>query len=191
MHGNVGLGICYADKAIGYIDTLCGGCNKLFMPVKLMYPVRQKDYDSDLLIKDQWSRLRDTLKIAYYFTIFGYSKPISDVVAKNLMLEVWKANQTLELAQIEIIDIKPREELENEWEEFCIGNHYGIFNTFFKSDLYNHPRRSCESLADATLLLNPMKENKFPTFNTLEELHEWIAPLVEEESGEEELLYEK
>lgn len=189
LHGNVGLGVCYADRTVGYIDTLCGRCNEPFMPVKLMYPVRQKDYDSDLLIKDQWSRIRDTLKVAYYFTVFGYRKPVSDVVAKDLMLEIWKANQTLNLAQIEIIDIRPQNELENVWKEFFVRNHYGIFDSFFDSRLYRYPRRSCESLSVATLMLSPMKENKFPNFNTLEELHEWIAPLVEEEITQEELQY--
>lgn len=46
------------------------------------------------------------MKEACFFTIFGYSAPVSDIDARNLILEVWSDNPSQELAQIELIDIK-------------------------------------------------------------------------------------
>lgn len=181
LHGNVGQGVCYEDKRIGYINTLCEKCMKPLRPVRLLYPIRHKDYSSGLLIKDQWNRLRNHLRIGYWFTILGYSAPLSDVDAKEFMLEVWKLNSTRELAQIEIIDIKSGQELKKSWDEFIVRQHYGICRDFFGSYLCEHPRRSCEALAAATLMFNPWKENKFRKARKLSQLHNWIQPLLEEE----------
>jgi len=186
LHGNVGMGTCWDDKTIGYINTLCEKCRKPLSPVKLLYPVRHKDYSSDLLIKDQWNRLRNYLRKGYWLTIFGYSAPVSDIDAKALMLEVWENNPTRELAQVEIIDIKPEKELRKSWDEFIVREHFGICNSFFDSYLWMYPRRSCEALAGATLLLKPWKQNQFPKVTTLRELHEWIQPLLEDEVRYEE-----
>ena len=150
-------------------------------PAKLLYPIKHKDYSSDLLMRDQWNRLRNHLRTGYWFTIFGYSVPLSDVDARELMLEAWKPNPTRELAQIEIIDIKSGPELKKSWDEFIVGQHYGICEDFLGSYLYQHPRRSCEAFAAANLMVNPWKENKFPEARTLSELQNWIQPLLEEE----------
>ncbi len=175
------MGICHKDKKIGYIDTLCEKCMRPLDPVKLLYPIKHKDYSSDLLVRDQWNRLRNHLGRGYWFTIFGYSAPLADVDARKLMLEVWNRNSTRELAQIEIIDAKSGSELKKSWDEFIVRQHYGICGDFLGSYLYQHPRRSCEALAAATLMLNPWPDNRFPEVRTLSELHNWIQPLLEEE----------
>lgn len=181
LHGNVGMGLCLEDRACGYIDQACSACKMPFSPTKLLYPVKHKDYNADLYIKDQWERLRRHLNRAYFLTIFGYSAPISDVEAKTLMLEVWKANRSLELAEVEIIDVKDREELEETWDEFTYSHHYSVSNTIFDSYLFRHPRRTCDAFAEATLMLRPWKENPYPRFSTMWELQEWIGPLLDEE----------
>ncbi len=182
LHGNVAQGVCYEDKRVGHAGTPCEQCMKPLRPVRLLYPIKHKDYSSGLLVKDQWNRLRNYLRIGYWFTIFGYNAPLSDFDAKELMLEVWKRNSTRELAQIEIIDIKSARELEKSWNEFVVRQHYGIHSDFFHSYLCRYPRRSCEALAGATLMLKPWKVNKFPKAETLSELHNWMQPLLEEET---------
>ena len=97
------------------------------------------------------------------------------------MLEDWKKNPTLELAQVNITDIKPEEEIEKTWEEFFVSHHYGIQSDIFNSYLFLQPRRSCDAFAAATLMLNPWQNSPFPQFKTLSELQDWIMPLVEEE----------
>src|SRR5256884_3490625 len=44
-------------------------------------------------------------------TIFGYAAPATDVEAVDLLLRGWGDNPTFELAQVNIVDIKPEEEL--------------------------------------------------------------------------------
>jgi hypothetical protein len=97
------------------------------------------------------------------------------------MLEDWKKNPTLELAEVDIIDIKPDNELEQHWNEFFVSHHYGIRNDIFQSYLFQHPRRSCDAFAAATLMLDPWPDNPFPKFKNLDSLYEWTNQLVEEE----------
>jgi hypothetical protein len=186
LHGNVGVAICEQDKVVGLSGTRCFKCGRDLKPSKLLYPVKHKDYNSNPFIKSQWEVLRNYLGHAYYLTIFGYRAPKTDVEARALMLEVWRENPTLQLAEVDIIDIGPREELENNWDEFFVSHHYGIFDNFFNSYLIRHPRRSCDAFAEATLMLRPWHENPFPQFQTLAELQKWIAPLLSEEEAYEE-----
>jgi len=186
LHGNVGMGVCQEDRRVGYANTLCDKCMNPLGPARLLYPVKHKHYSSDILIQDQWNRLRDHLRIGYWLTIFGYSAPISDVDAQALMLEAWKNNTTRELAQVEIIDIKSDKELKESWNTFIVREHYGICRNLFDSYLLRYPRRSCEALAAATLMNKPWKENRIPKLKTVAELHAWLQPLLEEETKYEQ-----
>jgi GDP-mannose 4,6 dehydratase len=140
-----------------------------------------KDYSGDGFIKNEWDRLRHALSFGYYLTIFGYSAPKSDVEARKLMLDDWKKNPILEFAEVDIVDIKPRQQLEQTWEEFFVRAHYGIQDDILKSYLFRHPRRSCDAFAAATLMLKPWHDNPFPRFDSLGKLQEWVKPLIEEE----------
>ena len=46
--------------------------------------------------------------------------------------------------------------------------------------LFIHPRRSCDA-AMATLQQSPWPDNHYPRDDTLEELQEWMMPLIQEE----------
>jgi len=187
LHGNVGQGVCIKDKTLGHLGNRCSKCGLHFEPTKLLYPINKKNYSSDPVIKEQWDILKRHLKYAYMFTIFGYSTPISDIDAKELMLSVWKDNKTLELAEVEIIDIKSRREIERAWKDFTIRQHYQIHDDFFGSYLSKFPRRSCDAFAECTLMCKPWHENRFPKFKTIQEMHEWIKPLlIDEEKYEKD-----
>jgi hypothetical protein len=181
LHGNVKQGVCFRDSVKGLIGDKCSRCNEAFSPSKLLYPVKQKDYATDKLIENEWLVLRNKLAYGYYLTIFGYGAPKTDVEARELILKDWTDNPTLRLAQVDIVDIKPREELEDNWKEFFVSHHYGITDDIFSSHLFLHPRRSCDALEAATLLLSPWYTNPFPKFDSLVELQNWVATLIEEE----------
>lgn len=83
--------------------------------------------------------MRHFLKHTYFLTIFGYAAPQTDVKARELLLNAWKENPTFELAQIEIIDIKPREGLKETWKEFFCRDHYGISDSIWYSYIFSHP----------------------------------------------------
>jgi len=184
LHGSVKSGFC-TNKHIGYVNEKCPhpSCNEALKPVKLLYPVKHKNYSNNNFIRNSWNKLRDYLKRAYYITVFGYSAPVSDVEARAIMLDVWKNNPTKHFAEIDFIDIMPKEEIEQKWSDFIVNNHYGIFKDIYDSYLFKYPRRSCESFSDMTLNNNPRPENPFPAFNTLAELHNWIKPLLDEEEN--------
>ena len=183
LHGNVAIGVCYNDSVVGNIGNICLKCGRLFQPSRLMYPVKQKEYNSDPYIHGEWKRLNTYLKNSYFLTIYGYSAPSTDIEAKNLLLNAWKESPSLGLNQINIIDIKSENEVEENWKEFFVRQHYSIWNNIFESWLFLYPRRSCEALASFTLENECWQKNKFPNFNSLEELHQWILPLVIEETN--------
>jgi len=181
LHGNVGIGACIKDKCCGYIDQQCSVCGKPFQRVRLLYPIKNKDYTSDPFIKNEWSILKDFLEKAYIVTIFGYSAPETDVAAREIMMDVWRKNTTRELAEIEIIDLKSKRELLKTWGDFIIRQHYGIIDNFRKSYLWRYPRRSCDAFAGATLQQEPWHENPFPEPHNLNELQTWVKSLIDEE----------
>ncbi|MFI5166715.1 MAG: hypothetical protein ACHQQS_08855 [Thermoanaerobaculales bacterium] len=181
LHGNVDIGLCLKDNVAGFLGDACRKCARPFEPSRLLYPVRHKNYDADPFIKSEWARLRHALDRAYFLTIFGYAAPETDVEAKSLLLGAWSANQTVELAQVNIIDIKPETELEAKWREFFTGTHFGIHAAAFDSWLFHYPRRNCEALASFTLDNRPWPRTPFPSFSSLGDLHTWIRPLLAEE----------
>jgi hypothetical protein len=184
LHGNVEIGTCIAHGAKGFHYHNCNTCGKPLSPSKLLYPVKHKNYQADGFINNEWEELKDTLEHAYFVTVFGYSAPKTDIEAKTLLLDVWKNNPTKELAEIEIIDIQPKDKLLDNWRDFIIREHYSMCKDFFESYLTFHPRRSCDAFAMATLQQSPWRENKLPKFSKLSELHEWIQPLLKEEEDD-------
>ncbi len=185
LHGNVEVGACQDCRRKGPIGTRCDECGKLFDPVPLLYPVTMKNYQ-DPFIEAEWEEFSAFLERGYLVTIFGYSAPAADVEAQRIMREVWNSNRTRELAQISIVDIKPRDVLERTWEPFFVRDHYGISRTLDHSRLFAHPRRSCDSFAMASLQQSPCHDNPLPRGVSLEELHTFVAPLVAEEDALDE-----
>lgn len=183
LHGNVAIGICTACKTKGWRYNVCDRCNKRFSPSKLLYPVSKKNYSADEFLSSEWESLQRHIQHAYFITVLGYNAPVTDSEAKKLMLDVWQQNTTKDFAQIDLIDIKPREEVKNNWRDFIVRDNYSIRGDFFDTYLGIHPRRSCDAFAMATLQQRPWRDNHFPKNLTLSELQNWVLPLVEEEKS--------
>ena len=181
LHGNVSIGICVDCKCKGWRYNSCDKCNNRFSSSKLLYPVSKKDYSSDPFLESEWGNLQHHIQRAYFITIFGYSAPATDAEAKKLMLDVWSDNGTKDLAQIDFIDVKGREEIKENWKDFIVRENYAIKGDFFDTYLATHPRRSCDAFAMATLQQRPWKDNYLPKGIPLRKLQDWVMPLVEEE----------
>ncbi len=184
LHGNVGEGICYKDKIKGIIGNYCSKCGKEFQPTELLYPIKDKDYDSDPSIKDDWTILRNFLRYAYFVTIFGYSAPKTDILAINIMKEIWNVNPSKELAEIEIItrNAKSREdEIIEQWKDFIVSHHYQLADNFDESSLGQFPRRSCEALAQRTLMASFIESQPTQHISEVEKLVNSLRHLVNEE----------
>ena len=182
LHGNVSVDTCAKCKKGGYLyASYCAKCGRKLDSLPLLYPVAKKDYNSHFFVKRQWDVLNKYLEVSYYVTIFGYSAPVTDVEARKLMLKAIKANRSKAFSELDIIDIKSEEEIEDAWYEFFYSHHYGIDKYFRNNYLFYHPRRSCDAHASAVLMNDPWDDNRFPYFKTINAMHRWIEPLINEE----------
>src|SRR5579872_1873266 len=181
LHGNVGIGVCTADRGKGFKDSVCPRCGKPLEATKLLYPVSSKNYNADPFISNEWLVLKRFLDRAYMLTIFGYSAPKTDTAAVDLMSGAWTTNKFFELGQVNIVDVKSEGVLEKTWQPFFCRDHYGLYRDLQPTWIMRFPRRSCEAFAMATLQNDPWPDNKFQKLGSLEDLHAWIAPLIAEE----------
>ncbi|MGC5814321.1 hypothetical protein [Clostridium perfringens] len=189
LHGNVAVGVCEKHKIGGYIYGMCHICNQKFSKVPLLYPVKQKDYNNNLFIRDSWNALKNYLKRAYMVTIFGYSAPKSDESAIEMLKEAWGMVKDRNLEEIEIIDIREEEELVKSWEDFIHTHHYSVHKDFFESSLGKFPRRTCESLFDRTQKCYWLDSEKgFKKDMNFNELKEYLNELLEDEKNNNGIL---
>ena len=183
LHGNVALGACYEHDRKGFLGGFCGACGKPYEQSRLLYPVVDKGYRDDPLISSEWSRLERKLEAAFLVTIFGYSAPVSDVNARELLHKAWNRNGTRNLAEVEIIDVRPAHQLLKSWADFITGDHYQITRRLNGTLSVRYPRRSCDAFASAVLQNNPWAEKPLPRFKRLQKLQRWCWPLVAEETA--------
>ncbi|WP_253694049.1 hypothetical protein [Weizmannia acidilactici] len=182
LHGNVFVGLCNEHKRGGLIYSHCSICGKPFEPTKLLYPVKEKDYNNDPFIRDSWNLTKHYLNRAYMFTIFGYSAPKSDVSAIKLLKEAWGAVDNRSLEEIEIIDIKPEEELRETWDAFIHSHHYSTHSSFFDSSLGRFPRRSCEATFDRLMNVQWLDGSKgYKQEMSFKDIKTYINDLVHDE----------
>lgn len=186
LHGNVAVGYCLKDKIKGSARSRCSKCGQPMESPRLLYPIRQKNYNTSPYIDAEWRMLRQALKHAYVLTIFGYRAPASDVEAIEVMKEAWGRPATREHEQIEIIDIRPEEELHGTWEPFILEHHYDVKSDFFALWVINHPRRSCEAVWRQFMEIEFLDGDGTPPPKTenLAELREWLRPYIVAEEGE-------
>ncbi|MCM3382140.1 hypothetical protein [Shouchella rhizosphaerae] len=147
LHGNVAVGFWEKDNVMGYVGMTCK-CGEPLKPMKLLYPVKKKDYSSDIAIKKSWQSLSNALERAYMITIFGYSVPTSDVEAIAMLKKAWGSIKDRTLEEIELIGIRDEDVVIESWDEFIHTHHYSYHTSFFNSTLGRFPRRSCEATFD-------------------------------------------
>lgn len=122
-HGNVAVGFCENDNLMGNVGMTCK-CGKTLRPMKLLFPVKKKDYNSNIAISKSWKELSNALEVAYMVTILGYSAPKSDVEAVSMIKKAWGPVSKRNLEEIEIIDIRNEDEVINSWNRFIHTHHY-------------------------------------------------------------------
>lgn len=178
LHGNVSIGYCSDCHAAGlYQISICSKCYSPFLPTKLLYPIRKKNYSSDGFISAQWAKLKAVMNEAFMMTIFGYGAPSSDVEAINAMQYAWGSVDKRNMEQIEIIDIAPEDELSKRWEGFIHSHHYTVINNFYDSWIANHPRRTGEAYLNQIINIKYIENNPLPKNNDFSDLWKWFEPL--------------
>lgn len=187
LHGCVSIGYDIEDKRPGPAGMYSKETLNKFEPTKLLYPVGQKDYNTDPFIKGQWDALAAELNIAERVTIFGYSAPATDVEAIGLLQNAWGNAASRSMEEFEIVDIRKEDEVKESWKTFIHTHHYHYTTDYFGSSLAQHPRRTVESYHHWAMPLSPseafQKGNKIPSdIQTMQELWDWHIPLVEAEA---------
>jgi hypothetical protein len=187
LHGNVSMGYCDKHKppTQGFIGYRCGRCGSVLSRSDILFPVTRKDYTDDPFISYSWERLKECLHHAFIFTVFGYRAPRTDVEAVGLIKNAWGHGDSRELEEIEVIDIRPPQELYESWEAMICREHYRIMDDFYWSLAARHPRRSCEDLWEAIMRSNPQEDRPIPRNASWGELEDWVGPLLEREAAEE------
>lgn len=186
LHGNVAIGYDEEDLKPGPAGWYRKDNYHVFKPTPLLYPTGEKDYESDRFIKKEWTRLREFLNsdTAWRVTIFGYSAPVSDTAAIELMNEAWGTPEDRNMEQFEMIDIRSEDELYKSWKGFIHTHHYDYATNFFDSSLGQIPRRTNESYflrcypttpEESFHDVCPISRNGFSTF---EEMWEWYEELI-------------
>jgi hypothetical protein len=145
LHGNVNMGGCHKCGQYGSLGNKCTECGKPFVPTPLLFPVRQKNYSSDPIIKTQWFQFEEMIKRAGMLTIFGYSVPDTDVDAIRRMKEAFSTESKF-LHKIEVIDIDDQSKIKEKWSYFGEQAHwhFNVVKSFFDTYLAEFPRRSIE-----------------------------------------------
>ena len=181
LHGNVMQGRCDCGKhVIGSYGGVCSQCGNRLVHVPLLYPVKNKDYNSDLWIAGAWHDFLEYMKRAGALTIFGYNAPKSDVAAVTLLKEGWGPPERKPTIWAEVIDLKEEGELFSCWEDFTFNAHFSACKSFFDSRIAKSPRRSVESYIEQHLC------NKFLSFErsavtaetSFEEIKKHLEPLL-------------
>lgn len=189
LHGNVAIGYSKEDKTSGPSGRYFKATNNYLEPTRLLYPIDQKDYNSDEFISIEWDRLKKWLEsdCTKRVTIFGYGAPKSDYEAVKLLNDAWGGRDKRNMEQFEIIDIRKEETVRESWDNFIHSHHYDYGTTYFDSILAHNPRRTSESYFQHYLPMTSSEafseNNPVPNdFKTLEELWEWHKPLIEAEN---------
>ena len=174
LHGSVAVGHCLKDMTVGFTGQLCSKCSSPFPESKLLYPVKQKDYNSDPAIKTQWQYLTKRLSRAYIFTIFGYSAPETDIEAKALLQSGWGDVKKRSLEEVELISRTVNDTVLKKWDSFIHTHHYRAATSFYESWTFKHPRRTCEAMWEMLMQVNPYPDNPPPITKDLAELQQWF-----------------
>lgn len=179
VHGNVGVGVCYKCKKIGYADTLCPVCLEDFSDMPLLFPVGKKDYDNHPVIQFQWEGAKYYLSRAAGITVYGYGAPQTDIEAVELMKTAYTDSNVKDIAPFTIINTESaKEEQLEKWKEFFDSEMMLYCESIEESLLWRNPRVSLENLFDARLQQHPREiQRPFSKFSTLLELQEFVKSI--------------
>lgn len=71
----------------------------------LLYPIGKKDYNSKPIIVNEWNLAKSVLSRAAGITVYGYSAPVTDVEAVELMKSANHLRQMKDIAPFTIINL--------------------------------------------------------------------------------------
>jgi hypothetical protein len=178
LHGNVAIGYCVKHREKGRPGASCSKCNSPFAPSKLLFPIKKKDYQSDIAIRREWREACNGFKRAFVVTIFGYGAPRTDTGAVSLFSRAWGRAETRNFEEMEFIDTASEDVLRERWSKFIHTHHYTSYSDFYDSLLGQHPRRSCEAVWWRTQKLQLFEPDPVSRKASFGQLQDWVARYI-------------
>lgn len=174
------ISVCLEHEKATYGGGRCPVCGNAMVPVPLLYPVTEKNYESNGFIKHSWDGLRWALKNGVVVTVFGYRAPESDVAAIAEFQQAWGTPTERQFEQFEVIGRPGRDpaELRATWDSFIHTHHYTTCDNFFDSWLAIHPRRSTEAWYRQYIEARFLDVNPIPQNQDLEATADWYRELM-------------
>ena len=181
LHGCVQYASCSEHDVLGQSGEHCPECKMPLVGSSIMLPQGDKDYARDGIIARDWASVTERLKSAFHLTIFGYSGPVTDYKAKELLLDGWKRTPMRRFSHVEIIDIGDTDDLRQNWRNFISFHHDMVIQSFWDSTIAKWPRRTAEYKTAASLYGTASEKiGPFRT-NSLRELQDWHAKIANAE----------
>ena len=192
LHGNVEVGYCPKCNTYGYWFAKCHKCGEQLREVPLLYPVKNKNYQKDEFISEQWKILDDYISKAALITIYGYSAPKTDIEAINIIKKAFARLGTPRYFDIVEIIEHPKFDTKNISEAWLdlsemARDHLELRRSLFDSYMFKNPRRALEFLhknriasswwGESTIKFTPDDIEKDNTFA----LETKVIPLLENE----------
>ncbi len=180
LHGNVAITACMDDRNAGLVGAVCPDCGRKMEPVPLLYPVTEKNYESNNSIRHAWHSLRWGLEHGRIVTIFGYRAPVTDVAAISEFKKAWGTPDDRQFEQFEFI-VRPgsdHDKTREKWNDFVHTHHYDVWDNFFESWIALHPRRTGEVYIRQYIEANFVDVNPVPRGLDLESTIEWYRELM-------------
>lgn len=178
LHGSVMYSTCIDHDIIGISTEICPYCEKKLIKGGLFFPDYEKDYSKDKIIFRDWMRVTNAIESAMHLTMFGYSCPKTDFMARKLLLESWKKSPSFRSNYLEVIDIKSEIEIFENWKDFFPHGHSIVCKSFWDSMIYHYPRRMSEVKYNASFMGIPSRELFPPKIENLIELQKWYAEIA-------------
>jgi len=176
LHGNVTYAYCAKCKVGFPLKNKCANCGEPLLSAPLLYPVKEKNYQTHPVIKAHWNGFEHYLKQAWAVTIFGYSAPKTDIEAIDIMKKAWGNIEERNFEQIEIIDIQEEEQFIETWSPFIHTHHYDVHQSFYDSIIAKFPRRSGEALWAQLMEVKWLDPKEYPIDKDFYELYQTIMP---------------
>ena len=186
LHGNVALGYCPDCLQYGTTDLRCPDCSKPFLKSKLLFPIKNKNYNDNVLISGFWHDTQEYIKQASMITVFGYGAPTTDVEAIKLFKSAWGEVEDRSLEEFEFINLESEEICLNKWKDFVHTHHYRYSNNFYDSYIGIFPRRSAlVEMLTHNFNISHRTDLGFKPNMSFEELMDMLHPLLMEEEEAE------
>ena len=178
LHGSTVYATCDDHDVIGYTRSNCTVCGKALRSVDPLYPVAEKDYVSDPLLKREWDVVLPRLQSAFQLTIIGYSGPVTDGEARRLLGRAWSLKDR-RTDHLEVVDRVAQACLETRWRTFIPFSHLIACIQWEESSIARWPRRTSEWKQAASLEGKPAQRVGPCPAKSLETAVEWYSAIAE------------